>query len=814
MTSSGRKTGKRRGGSRRDKPDRRQPALPGSGPQLTFEQQPSEDAPPGTESVALGITVPPGARVRLTVEAAQPGEWPRVIFQHTLGEEAGPIAPPPAEGVPAAGAGPLPESPPPLAARPQPARQLSLRSRLAAWSATRARDRRPLSTRPAFDLVFFGLSLAVYLALRLIRLADFPIYFFTDEAVQTVLAADFVRDGFRDFLGNYFPTYFQNVYRFNLNASVYAQVIPFMLFGKSVFVTRATAALLTLPGAIALGLALRDFFRLRLWWIGVLLFSAVPAWFLHSRTAFETSLMVSFYACCLYFYLRYRLRSPNSLYLALLFGALAFYTYSPGQIILPATGALLLVSDFHYHRRQRTVMLRGLLVLALLALPYLRFLLLMPEAQPEILRILASPWSQGGPLSEKIIFSLQAYGRGISPAYWFWPHVHDLPRHTMLGYGHMARWMAPFALVGLIEAVRRWRDPAYRLVLACLLAIPLAGAVAGAGITRLLSFVVPATMLVTIGVDLPLEWLVRRVPRSAPTVAALAFVALAGANFAMLRDALVNGPTWNREYGMEMQYGASQLFGSVREVLQANPDQRILVSPTWGNGIDVVKRFFIPDEAPVDISNADGFLTELGELTTEMLLVLTPEEYAAILQDPKITDVRVERTLPYPDGRTGFYFVRMKYADGAEELFAREQQERSRPVVESLEVDGETLRIEHSRFDSGEIYHVFDQDPYTLARGMEANPLLIDITFPTPRSLSGLDLTTGSMDIGLAATLYPVGEDAPVEIEATFTDLADDPTVSLAFPEELGPVQRLRLWVTQLDAIGPSKIHVRELSLH
>jgi hypothetical protein len=703
------------------------------------------------------------------------------------------------------------------AAAPEPPprpRRAGLRSQLAAWSAALTRDRRPLSTRPAFDLVFFGLSLAIYLALRLIRLADFPIYFFTDEAVQTVLAADFVRDGFRDFLGNYFPTYFQNVYRFNLNTSVYAQVIPFMLFGKSVLVTRATAALLTLPGAIALGLALRDFFRLRLWWIGVLLFSAVPAWFLHSRTAFETTLMVSFYACCLYFYLRYRLRSPKSLYLALVFGALAFYTYSPGQIILPATAALLLVFDFSYHRRQRTVALRGVLVLALLALPYLRFYLMMPEAQPEILRILASPWAEGGPLAGKILFSLQAYGRGISPAYWFWPQVHDLPRHTMLGYGHMARWMAPFALIGLVEAVRRWRDPAYRAVLACLLAVPLAGAVAGAGITRLLSFVVPATMLVTIGVDLPLEWLVRRAPRSAPAVAAIVFVVLAGVNFAMLRDALANGPTWNREYGMEMQYGASQVFGAVSEVVAANPDQRVLVSPTWGNGIDVVKRFFISDEAPIEVSNADGLLADFGELTRELLFVLTPEEYAAILQNPKINGVQVERTLPYPDGRTGFYFVRMEYSNQAEELFAREREERSLPVVESLEVDGEMLRIEHSLFDSGEILHVFDKDPYTMARGMEANPLLLDITFPSPRSLSGLDLTTGSMDIGLAAALYPAGEDGPVEIEESYTDLPDDPTVSLSFPANLGPVKRVRLWVTHLDAIGPSKIHVRELSLH
>ena len=805
---------KGQGGSRRGERARRGRSPADSGPELTFERRPAEQAPAGTEAVTLGVTVPPGTQVRLTVEAAQAGEWPQVIFQHTVGE-AGVMPSPPAEPTPPPSAVPLRESPAMAApqATPRPHRA-SLRSRISHWWAGLSIRRAPLSTPSVFELVLFGLSLAIYLALRLIRLPDFPIYFFTDEAVQTVLAADFVRDGYRDFLGNYFPTYFQNVYRFNLSTSVYAQVLPYLLFGKSVAVTRATAALLTVPGAIAVGLALRDFFRLRLWWLGVLLFSAVPAWFLHSRTAFETSLMVSFYACFIFFYLRYRLRSPNSLYLALLFGALAFYTYSPGQIIVPATGVLLLAADFGYHRRQGKVILRGLLVLVLLALPYVRFFVLMPEAQPGILRVLSSPWVEDVPLVEKLLFSLQAYARGISPAYWFWPHEHDLPRHTMLGYGHVARWMAPFALIGLIVAVRRWRDPAYRTVLACLLAIPLAGAVAGAGITRLLSFVVPATMLVTIGMDLPLDWLARRVPRGAPAVSAVAFVVLVAVNAAMLRDALVHGPTWNRKYSMEMQYGASQVFESVREVVAADPDQQVLVSPTWGNGIDVLKRFFVPDDAPVDVSNVDPYLTDLGDLSPALLFVLTPEEYGAVLQNPKLTGVQVERTLPYPDGRTGFYFVRMAYSDRAEELFSREQEQRSRPVVEALAVDGESLRIEHSIFDSGDIHHVFDKDPYTLARGMEANPFLLDVTFPTARTLSGLDLTTGSMDIGLAVVLYPQSGSQPVELEQVFADLPDDPTVGMTFPTDLGPISRIRLLITDLTSPGPAKIHLRELRLY
>jgi hypothetical protein len=45
-------------------------------------------------------------------------------------------------------------------------------------------------------VVLFLLSLLIYLLVRVIGLEQFPIYFFTDEAAQTILAQDFLRDHF------------------------------------------------------------------------------------------------------------------------------------------------------------------------------------------------------------------------------------------------------------------------------------------------------------------------------------------------------------------------------------------------------------------------------------------------------------------------------------------------------------------------------------------------------------------------------------------------------------------------------------------
>jgi hypothetical protein len=180
----------------------------------------------------------------------------------------------------------------------------------------------------ALDNTLFLLSGLLFLATRLIGLEKWPIYFFTDEAINPLLAADFIRHGFTDGAGQWFPTYFANGQYLSLSVSVYAQVVPYLLFGFSVFVTRAVSVLVALSGTLAIGLILKDSFKLRFWWLGTLILSIIPAWFLHSRTAFEHVMWVGFYAWFLYFYLRYRQGQPRHILTAFVFGALSFYSYS------------------------------------------------------------------------------------------------------------------------------------------------------------------------------------------------------------------------------------------------------------------------------------------------------------------------------------------------------------------------------------------------------------------------------------------------------------------------------------------------------
>ncbi|HEY44798.1 MAG TPA: glycosyltransferase family 39 protein [Anaerolineae bacterium] len=664
------------------------------------------------------------------------------------------------------------------------------------------------------ELTLFSLSIFIYALTHLIGLEDFPIYFFTDEAVQANLAADFIRDDFQNYGGVLFPTYFENDFLYNLSVSVYVQILPFLMFGKSVFVTRATSVFFTITAAVAIGLILKRIFNIRYWWVGTLLLSITPAWFLHSRTAFETSLFVSFYTWFLYFYLLYRTRSPRALHLALLFGGLAFYSYSAGQLVIAGTGIILLFSDLRYHWKNRRNSLIGLGVLALLVIPYIRFQLSFSNETYYHLRMLDSYWLHDISLNEKISIFLENFKRGLDPGYWYFPNNHDLVRHLMKDYGHILKATLPFAFLGLVISLKSFRSSPHRAALTALIVSPLGGSIVGIGITRVLSFVIPAAILTALGLESVARWIDRRLTYSATAI--VLFVLLSYANVSMLQDALLNGPTWYHDYELGgMQYGARQVFAEVEDFVQQDPESRVFISPTWANGAHILQQFFLSDQPNVHMGNAGNYLLEmLDDLDEETVFVLTPAEYGEVMESDKVAVVKLERTVPYPDGRDGFYFVRLRYTEDAEEIFEEEREARRQPITDEVLIEGQMVQIQHPLLDMGEVENLFDDDVFTMVRTYEANPVLIVLSFPTPRSLNGLSITTGTMDILLTVRLFNEESSEPVTYHQTFTNLPNDPTVELVFNQGSIEAGVMEVEIYGLLEDPGAKIHIREITLY
>ncbi len=663
-------------------------------------------------------------------------------------------------------------------------------------------------------LLLFALALGIYALTRLYALEDFPIYFFTDEAIHPVLAFDLIRNGFRDAQGNLFPTYFQNGLYWNLSLSVYLHALTVALFGKAIWVTRATSAVISLFGAAAVGLILKWFLKACWWWLVVLFLTITPAWFLHSRTAFETVLMVSFYSWFLLSYLLYRYRSPRWLYPALIFGAATFYSYSNGQAVMAASGLLFLFSDWRYHRKNWRTGVWGVALLALLVLPYLRFRWQNPDALVSQLRILDSYWLKPLPLDQKVQRFLSDYAYGLSPQYWFFPNDSDLVRHRMKDYGNISWWVLPLVLVGLWGCLRRFRSSsAHRAVLIAALAAPFGSALAEISITRAMLFIVPANMMAVVGFQTLVEW--SKSARAQWTVTMASALVLSLLSLGMLRDALTNGPTWYRDYGLfGMQWGARQLFTqAIPDYISTHPQGMVYLTPTWANGTDVFLRFF-KTSPRLQMFNVDHFIAFKQNLDSETSFVMTGEELVRARASGKFKPAVVDNILPYPDRSAGFYFARLSYVDNIDEIFAAEREARRRLVTDTVTLNGGPVVVAHSVFDGGTVQDMFDGDPYTLARGLEANPLVVEIRFPEPRVVTSLEATFAQMNFKWTILLYADDANPPVEYSEEYRGLPGEPHVTMKFDRGAAQVSKIHMEILEFNAPEPAHIHIRELSLH
>lgn len=668
----------------------------------------------------------------------------------------------------------------------------------------------------------FALALVIYTLTRLWGLTDFPIYFFTDEAIQTVSAENLLQNQLRSPEGIFLPTYFQNGSYFNLSLSVYVQLLPTLLFGKSVFVTRAVSVFISFIGVWAVGITLRDIYKARYWWAGTLMFSIVPAWFLHSRTAFETVLFVSMYAVMLHAYLLYRYRNPRFLFLAIFMAGLSFYSYNPGQLLVVVTWVLFLFSDLPYHWKNRRLGLPAVGLILLLALPYLRFRWQSNFEPQSHLTLLGSYWMTPTPLNEKLARFWQEYLRGLSPAYWFFPNEHDLPRHLMKGYGHLSGIWMPFAAVGLLNAVWKWRFSVYRNLILILLVAPSAAALVGIGITRVLVFIIPAVLLITLGLELVLGWLEKALVKVVKActyegtfkmLSVFLAIGLCWANIAMLRDALINGSTWYEDYGLGgLQYGAQQLFPEVIEYLEENPDQELLISPNWTNGADVVARFFLPEGLPVRMGNIEGYMFEQLPLDEGLTLVMIPEELEKTIASGKFRNLEILRTLYFPNHKPGFIFVKLRYTENIAEILEEEREARRELQADELIIDGQTIGVRYSLLDMGTIQHIFDGDLNTVASTLEANPFVIELSFPEGTFVNGYSMTTGSSGVRVSVNLYADQDADPIIYTKEFKGSVAEPGYSVTFGHD-EPIRLVRFEILEVGVNEPAHVHVWEIDL-
>ncbi len=672
------------------------------------------------------------------------------------------------------------------------------------------------SVSPEFALA--AAAALLYLITRVWMLDSFPIFFYSDEANNVWYGEQALQNGLLGDDGAWPAVYFKwDSNRWTPAITVYLHGLAAALFGKSIFVARTVNVLLTFAGTLAVARILKEHFRSRYWWASILLAISIPAWFLYSRTVFDAVASVALYALSLLAYMHYRFRSARALPLAVLAGALTFYSYSNMHALILLLGACLLVSDFRYHASHRRIWLRTLPLLAILTLPFIQFRSLHPGSFLENLTAIDSYWVQEISLPAKISQYAQTYVQGLNPFFWFVPKAQQtsiLPNQNLAGAGHLGILMLPLISAGLYSSLRSLRSPAHRIVLLSMLVVPVGAALDSIEITRVLAMVVPALILGVLGI----EWLAARLPTVPYGVQATVLaIALTAWGLMLTRGALVDGPTSYRDYGLEgAQFGAKQVFQeTIPRLLAEDPEAVVVMTTTWANNTDEYPRFFFSkeDQARVGFGNAHDYLVTRLPVGPHVIIGMTPLEYQDAVASPLLARVEVVSMIYAPNAEPAFYFARFEYAEGADEYFRQQDRLRLQPVESIVQILGQSASVSYSRLNDTDINLLFDGLKETVVRGDRVNPFHVTVNFPQPIVLQEVSLTVGSIqDFTVGLMVSSPASPEPVSISKRFTNQGLDPTVTFQFPAPGVIASTIAVEITD-NTVGPeAMIHVWEVS--
>jgi hypothetical protein len=261
-----------------------------------------------------------------------------------------------------------------------------------------------------------------------------------------------------------------------------------------------------------------------------------------------------------------------------------------------------------------------------------------------------------------------------------------------------------------------------------------------------------------------------------------------------------------------MQYGAQQVLGEINHYLDTYNNVHIVLSTDWANGSDFLALFFLDDPFAVEMASVDSFILEKRDLPPYYVLVLTPEEYERALATEKFKSIQVEKTIPYPNGEPGFYFVRMAYADNIDTIFSQEEAARRKLLEGNIQFGGTTVSVRYPLLDMGPIQNAFDGQDDTLIRTNRINPAIIELTLPAPRDVRGVSVNVGASKIRLTIQIFPEDGAEPVEFSQDIQTAIDTPIAVIEFGQTIS-ARSIRLEVLLLENPEFGHVHIWEIRL-
>jgi hypothetical protein len=110
--------------------------------------------------------------------------------------------------------------------------------------------------------------------------------------------------------------------------------------------------------------------------------------------------------------------------------------------------------------------------------------------------------------------------------------------------------------------------------------------------------------------------------------------------------------------------------------------------------------------------------------------------------------------------------------------------------------------------DIGSVGDLFDGRPDTLIRGKDANPLVLVLRFPQPRSITALELKLGTIPQFRIKAQLTLEDGSTTEIDQSYKDLPADPSLELPIPGGPKAVSDARIEITNALAVPGDEVHI------
>ena len=169
---------------------------------------------------------------------------------------------------------------------------------------------------------------------------------------------------------------------------------------------------------------------------------------------------------------------------------------------------------------------------------------------------------------------------------------------------------------------------------------------------------------------------------------------------------------------------------------------------------------------------------------------------------------------PVPDGRRSLRSRRELWegreaGPGDRPPRSRRDAAPANPAV-TVSIAGVPTEVTFPRLDIGQIQDLFDGKRESMARTENANTAVIDLAFQGAREARGLEVITGTMDVGVEVTLTLADKPEPLVFSTKLVQQTTEPTVRVDF----GGVQkftRARVQIANLNG-GDGHIHIYEMA--